>query len=70
MTFHVICGANEMTKQDLELNRWIDANTKTMLLNSQTDLLSTINQIVREAVKFSKTKTTDGGIQKAKWMLK
>ena len=59
-----------MTKQDLELNRWIDCNVKTMMLNSQTDLLSTINQIVREAVKFSRTKTTDGSIQKAKWMLK
>ena len=58
-----------MTKQDRELNRWIDCNVKTMLLNSQTDLISTINQIVREAVKFNRTKTTDGDIQKAKWML-
>ena len=58
-----------MTKQDRELNLWIDCNVKTLLLNSQTDLLSTINQIVREAVKFTKTKTTDGSIQKAKWMI-
>ena len=58
-----------MTKQEMSLERWLDCNTKTMMLESQTDLISTIKRICREAVKHAKIKTTDSEITKAKWMI-
>ena len=44
--------------KDIKLNIWMDANVKTMLLDSEKDLIATIRDIARAAYKLGKKNET------------
>jgi len=58
-----------VTAKEKNLNTWLDQNVKTMLLNSQVDLVTTIRWIVRDAVKHVESKSSGEEITMAKWMI-